>query len=541
MKEIEFNLLDEKWIRVLTPACAVEEVSLTDALVHAHEYTDLAGELPTQDAAVLRLLLAVLQTVFTRMDETGCPAPLTGADEAVMRWHRLWQPGRLPEAPIQEYLAKWHDRFWLFHPERPFWQVPEAEIGIGFDAAKLNGEVSQSGNKTQLFSGFSGEEKASLSYAQAARWLLYINGYDERGGRPKAGNLPRHGVAWLGQIGFVAVKGTNLFETLLRNLVFLRDGERPWGPPRPVWERTATEHIQSHEIPVPDNQAELLTLSSRRIILKRERGRVIGHILLGGDYFDAKNAFAEQMTIWSEVQPKGEEVPAYYPQRHDTSQQMWREFPTFYKGRDPGVVRWNILLQNPRLQFLDRKKPVVLWAVSNQYGTQDALVNDTYSDSVTLHLAIMENLGSKRKLVIDEIAHCEDLANAVGSLAADLAIAAGRRDEDARKNSTAPAREQFYFAIDEPFRRWLASVDPEWDEDETWQSIESWRSQAQRIARTLGTEMVRRSGMAAFVGRSIVKKSGKGKNETERAVHYSAPEAFNSFLRRIAKIYAKGG
>ena len=56
MKEIEFNLLDEKWIRVLTPACAVEEVSLTDALVHAHEYTDLAGELPTQDAAVLRLL-----------------------------------------------------------------------------------------------------------------------------------------------------------------------------------------------------------------------------------------------------------------------------------------------------------------------------------------------------------------------------------------------------------------------------------------------------------------------------------------------------
>ena len=121
MKEIEFNLLDEKWIRVLTPACAVEEVSLTDALVHAHEYTDLAGELPTQDAAVLRLLLAVLQTVFTRMDETGRPAPLTGVDEALMRWHRLWQPGRLPEAPIREYLAKWHDRFWLFHPERPFW------------------------------------------------------------------------------------------------------------------------------------------------------------------------------------------------------------------------------------------------------------------------------------------------------------------------------------------------------------------------------------------------------------------------------------
>ena len=45
MKEIEFNLLDEPWVRVLLPDYRVEEVSLTEALEHAHEYVDLAGEL----------------------------------------------------------------------------------------------------------------------------------------------------------------------------------------------------------------------------------------------------------------------------------------------------------------------------------------------------------------------------------------------------------------------------------------------------------------------------------------------------------------
>lgn len=53
MKEIEFNLLDEKWILARKSDCTVDELSLTDALLKAHEYVELAGELPTQDVAVL--------------------------------------------------------------------------------------------------------------------------------------------------------------------------------------------------------------------------------------------------------------------------------------------------------------------------------------------------------------------------------------------------------------------------------------------------------------------------------------------------------
>lgn len=83
MKEIEFNLLTEPWIRVRLRDNTVREVSLTEALVSAQDYVDLAGEMPTQNAAVLRLLLAVLFTVFSRVDAKG---NLDHWHRAMMHW-----------------------------------------------------------------------------------------------------------------------------------------------------------------------------------------------------------------------------------------------------------------------------------------------------------------------------------------------------------------------------------------------------------------------------------------------------------------------
>lgn len=149
METMEFNLLREPWVRVRTQDGTIRTVSLTDALLHAHAYVDLAGEMPTQDAAMLRLLLAVLHTVFSRVDGNGVLAPFEEPRDALQRWGELWQLGHFPEQPIRDYLDKWQDRFWLFHPERPFWQVPEAKIGSPFGAKKLNGEVFESENKNQ--------------------------------------------------------------------------------------------------------------------------------------------------------------------------------------------------------------------------------------------------------------------------------------------------------------------------------------------------------------------------------------------------------
>ena len=82
-RECEFNLLDEPWIKVMKRDGTIDEVSLITVFEQAHLYTDLAGELATQNVAVLRLLLAVLHTVFSRVDEHGEDAPIEETDHAL--------------------------------------------------------------------------------------------------------------------------------------------------------------------------------------------------------------------------------------------------------------------------------------------------------------------------------------------------------------------------------------------------------------------------------------------------------------------------
>ena len=77
-----YNLLDEKWISVIVNEEGnSEKVSLKDVFENAHNYVDLAGDTETQDFAVLRVLLAVVQTVFSRLDAEGNPYDFIELDD----------------------------------------------------------------------------------------------------------------------------------------------------------------------------------------------------------------------------------------------------------------------------------------------------------------------------------------------------------------------------------------------------------------------------------------------------------------------------
>lgn len=529
MKKIEFNLLEEPWIRVRTPDCALQKVSLTDALLHAHEYAGLAGELPTQDVAVLRLLLAVLQTIFYRVDLEGSPSPLTDEEDALDRWGQLWEEKRLPEKPILDYLTAWRERFWLFHPERPFYQVLEAQIGTEYDAKKLNGEISESRNKDRLFQSYGGTEKDSLTYGQAARWLLYLNGFDDSSSKPKKKGLPKVGVSWLGKIGLFLSRGNTLAETLLLNLVLLKDGQELWAPPRPYWELDQPRSGERTEIPLPDNQATLLTLQSRRIFLHREEGRVTGYRLFGGDFFERENSFCEQMTIWDNPSKKKNVPLAYPPLCHDPAKQLWREFPSAFtvdpRAHIPGIVQWLIALRN----YIGKDAVLQFESVCAVYGDKNSFVTDAFADSLTFHRAVLDTANAEaRRKITQEVLFCEEIAEAVGDLAKEVAKSAGGQ------GVPETARARFYFAIDQPFRRWLASLDPEEDMDE---AVLSWRSQAKGIARQVGKALVEEAGPSALVGRC--EKIKKGNKEIK--LYHAAPKAFNHFLWELKKIYEEKG
>lgn len=541
MKDIEFNLLDEKWILVRKSDCTVDELSLTDALLKSHEYVELAGELPTQNVSILRLMLAVLHTVFSRYSPQGEPAPLYDSDDAEYRWKELWNAGRLPEKPIKEYLASVHDRFWLFHPDRPFYQTEAAKIGTEYTASKLNGAVSESGNKIRLFCGCTGVQKSELSYSEAARWLLYVNNYDDTSSKPKGKNLPSPGAGWLGKLGLITIRGNNLFETLVYNLILLnhkRNFSEVWGPECPAWEPDVPNTAERAEIPMPDNLSELYTLQSRRLWLNRDDNeKVIGYNLLGGDFFEKVDAFIEPMTVWSKVKGNERAGEKFQPRRHDSSVQMWREFSYAFETAEgshiPGVVLWTKYIK----QMLPESRKLISFSIASvQYGDKDFFVNDVFSDSLTFHTDLLTEIGEHwRAKITDEIKKCDESAAALRFLAKDIELAAGSSEDTVLKRAVVErAREQYYYEIDLPFRNWLEGIDPNWgtDSEQKYRAIEEWRETAKRIALRIGQELVESAGTAAIVGRAV-----KDKNDKER--YYSAPDAYRYFKVKLNEIYPK--
>lgn len=534
MADKEFNLLDENWVRVITPECEIKEVSLTDAIVHSHEYSGLCGELPTQDVAVMRLLLAVLHTVFSRVNEDGEPAPLEDPDEALERWKAIWDMGHIPENPVRDYLESQHEKFWLFHPERPFYQVPEAKIGTEYGAAKLNGELSESSNKLRLFTAYSGEKKSKLPYSEAARWLLYVNAYDDTSAKPKGKNLPSPGAGWLGKLGLITAEGRNLFETLMLNFVMLKDGKELWEEEKPAWELEKAKAAERSEIALPNNPAELHTLQSRRLLLVRKDGMVTGYYLLGGDFFNKEMAFAEQMTIWSPIRAttKDKSVIGFKPCRHDSSKQMWREFPTAFPAEEkgekhtPGIVSW--ISELKVYELLDDEQLIKFCTSSAQYGDKDFFISDVFSDSLSFHKKLLEEANDGwRSAIADEVAKCDQLATAVHHLANDIDAAMGEDEGKAYVN----AKEQLYFRIDVPFRKWLESINSEWGTEESEADRKRWRETARKIAIALGKEMVANAGEDAFTGRMI--KDDKSDNKK----YYSSAKALLTFRSEVRKIY----
>ena len=198
-----FNLLEENWIRVLEEG-EMQEVSLITLFENAEKYRCLAGEMATQDFAMLRFLLAVLHTVFSRVNADGEAYEFLEIDEkfrqqeavseddeeeynaALMEtWKTLWQRGKFPSV-VRKYLVAWKDHFYLLDEKYPFYQVTKEEIDSRLKenknpgsvaGKKLNRTISESDHKVALFSPKGEEYKSKMSEGEFLRWLIMLQGY----------------------------------------------------------------------------------------------------------------------------------------------------------------------------------------------------------------------------------------------------------------------------------------------------------------------------------------------------------------------------
>lgn len=522
-----YNLIEEPWIIVRCRDGVVKPVSLREALLSAHEYTGLAGETKLQDFAVLRLMLAVLYTVFSRYDTDGNDVDYDDDPAlALDNWKAIWDAGRLPAAPIERYLTEWHDRFWLFDDESPFYQTKAVEGKSECATAKMIGTLFESNNKARLFSDRI-QDGRNLTYAEAARWLLHLNQFDDI-----AAKQPTPKRTWCGKLSLIALIGDSLFQTLMLNYRADYDINREKAE-LPAWETDRRQITFNQQIAVPDNQAALLTMQSRNLLLCAEDGVVTAYKLAGGDWFEEDAVFDEQMTLWNGYRDKKASRPEFKPKRYDSTKLIWQEFGSIsalaeeskdaeHFVRPAGVVEW--LHELLKLRFLSDDYAIRICTAAVIYDFRQATslpVLDAVSDSVSFHAKLLEDIGAAwRRKIIEEIGKCEKAAGYVYSLYKNLQQASGRRDKDAKESQSGEqdAKREYYARIDRYFRQWLAALEPDVARDEKTEELES---ELRRIALAYGREL------AGQIGAQAIFCSGG----------ISVPQAMNIFEGSLWKLF----
>lgn len=527
--EKEYNLIDEPWICVRTNDYKVKQVNLKDAILNSHNYVELAGETKTQDFAVLRLILAIIYTIFSRYDEDGNEIDIleNNSSSSMDRWENIWNSKHIPLNPIEKYLSKWYDRFWLFDDDFPFYQSNAVKgKGKPYSTSKMIGTLFESGNKPRLFSERFHEGRL-LSYAEATRWLLHINCFDDRACKPTP---PK---TWVGQLGLIAIKGDNLFETIMLNYNPEYDLNKGIYESTPSWELDNNSIKINRCVATPNNQAGLLSFMSRRLYLCRENNLVSGYYISGGDYFEEKEVFQEQMTLWKGYKEKNSAIFQFKPKLYDTSKKIWQEFgaiATVYNHENDaekgyhcsGVIEWIKTLQEDEYNILskDYVVKVVLASVIYDYGQATSLpVIDLVSDNLTFHSQLLTEIGDIFNAYInEEINKCEKVANQIKFLSENLEKSAGASGDKISDNNV---KIQFYDKIDRIFRIWLSELNP--TEVQIEEYCKKLENQVYNIALNLGNQLMIQTGSKAIFGRNS--KSG-----------ISSAESFNIFLATIKKI-----
>lgn len=384
----EFNLLDEAWISVVTDYKGTTKlVGMKEFFKDAHKYIALAGDTKTQDFAVMRFLLAVLHTVFSRYDADGNPYEMIELNNRMQQveevyeedesdykdalmdtWKNLWNKGKFPEI-VDEYLEAWRDRFYLFDDKYPFYQVTKDDINpqkISKSAPSevmgknINRLISESANKIAIFSPkySSDNNKEKLSYEQTVRWLITYQSYTGLSDKVIFGkDKYKASKGWLFDIGGVFLSSNNLFKTLLLNLQLVNYSNTEYNTTieKPCWEFDTKETVSSYlSNNIVDNISQLYTAWSRAInINKFTEGKPFSMQIVKLPEIKHENNFLEPMTIWR-YNLSGENKEKFTPRKHQTNKAVWRSFGLITKTegeknnslRKPGIIDWLKRIEN---------------------------------------------------------------------------------------------------------------------------------------------------------------------------------------------------
>lgn len=463
MTQPRFNLLDEPWVPVVLDTEERTELSMLDLLVRAHEVQVIDTELPTQQYALLRVLLAFLHRAYGPMDE----------DE----WVGMWVSLTLDRDPLLTYADKVRERFWLDHPEHPFMQ----RAGMMKTNSKVDGPDRLVTTFSEgLFNSRRMDEQTRMRWQEAALWVIHAHAYDCAGiksgtvGDPlvKAGKRYPQGPAWPGMTNALYLGGGSLRETLLLNLVSAEViGYQTGSDDLPCWERDPGEEPWVNR--TPTGMIDLLTWQARMVRLFWEGDAVSGAVLSYGlPVSSAGHHNREPFAAWQwgEDESKALGTTAYIPvNAKQVGERLWNGLAGVMiskrsvKGKvtppEPGVIRWLSHLLSEG--FVDHNHPMRLVSGGLVLGTEDlSVVTDSVADSLVMPAVAMKFDAPQARAVCEAAQVAQDVGYGVGLLVKNLSLSSG---QDPGAGSTLKsvrneAQQAFLRQVDGPLRYWIAGT-----------------------------------------------------------------------------------
>ncbi|MEV6818455.1 type I-E CRISPR-associated protein Cse1/CasA [Nocardiopsis dassonvillei] len=490
---MRFDLTTRPWIPVLLLDGTEEELSLRGVFDRAKEIRRLSCGKATAEAALLRVLLAIVHDALDGPADDG-------------EWAQLWSRG-WDVSVLHVYLDTHVDRFNLLHPSAPFMQVAGLDSGSG--AAPVERIVPEVPNNVRFFTMREG--KVRLSFAEAARYLIEAHAYDASGIKSAADGDPRGkggkvyplGTGWAGKLGLSVVHGANLHQTLVLNLVpGCLAGDVPvWR--RPPLEAGPMQGAEEHAV----GPRSLYTWPSRRIRLVYDDERVHGVILCYGDALDAIDRHdQEPMSSWRRSQAAERALkrsPVLRPHRPAPEVVVWRTLAS-WTGADAGTMASGVAAHLGRQVEAGRlaaEHPVRLEGVRVLYGTQESVFSDIASDSQVLPVGLTASAWT-----FAHVQSQDDVVAAVmalGSLAVDLARAEGMVDPEVRR---IPVEQHAWAMLDGPCRAYLAGTDPV-APAMAW--LQGWDRVVREVIAREGETMVEQASDKAQEGRTITEGDKK--------------------------------
>ncbi|MCL3778428.1 MULTISPECIES: type I-E CRISPR-associated protein Cse1/CasA [unclassified Actinomyces] len=522
-----FNLLDEPWIRVTRLDGESDEVSLLTLFRESEDIEGIHGEIASQDVAILRLLLAICHRTM-------------GGPEDLATWRGYWQtPGRLG-ADACDYLKHYRDRFDLRAPERPFFQVAGIHSASG-KTSGLESLIADVPNGSPFFTTRIADGLTSVSWAEAARWLVHVHAFDPSGIRSGAVGDPQVnggkgypiGPGWTGQIGVITVTGKSLERTLLLNTVVcsVTPGLTEVDPMLDLapWERDPDGPAGSASVQ-PTGPVSCYTWQTRRVLLHGDDASVTSLFLGNGDKATPQNRYlVEPLTAWRYSEPQTKKkhgATVYMPRKLPTDRAFWRGLSTLVaqlspsvqvkhagevtRYRPPGVVTFYEELMHRRMVPLSGLLP--LRATGIAYGSNESTVAELVDDVLSLPAGLLDPSNMRLITVVkDAMEESEQVASVVRNLASNLDRAGGG-SPDTGTAARQRAGAAFYQVIDERFPRWLASL----DETDPEAARNEWRELLRQEAYKQRDVLTSQSPETAFAGRG----EGSNRMDVSRALFF---------------------